>query len=1048
MAFDSQAFQNLKNLSISECDSIKHIFSPANGEVMPQLEKLHIKGCKEMSNLVGCSKDKEAAEDYNYEGKVKSIVFKKLYHLSLSHLPKLESICANSYVQVQCPSLMHLNIDDCPMLKVSSFQIQKHFMQENAHGVTSNSNTRHTNLENSKRNKPSHSNCFLECAPALSRFIHQANTNKMGDKTATIAKDQPSSITMMDSMPILEKIYINGCHDMQNIWHLIGKNYDPTIHSQLKTIQIERCEKLVSIVSKTNGEEIKNMMEYFSELQSLDLKNLSNLSSFCCSEVMGACEGNQIQVVPFIDVDVLLFSNLRSLVIENCNKIHILFSSSSSKSLGCLEELELQYCESIVEIVSANNIVFHCPSMGMFSEGFSNTPKLKDFKMMIGRYHSEYVHKGDLNATIKGFKAFVELQDVEMLSWNDPHNEGLIYFINSEMDLERFHKLRMVVPFNDRRKLQNVRRLCIENCDSLVEVIYCKMMEAIVTEEYDDENREKDVLEGEKKKIKEVYLSMLPKLLSLTLPNVLQRVMNLTISNCDSLQKIFESEEVFDVNQGNVSTQYEIENMELWMLPKLTHIWGAGINRKLVSFDKLTSIRIEKCNSLKSLLSYSMARNLVQLQSVSVVDCGMIEVIVTTEDDESMDKDNIGNKPISLFPNLHKLCLSHLPKLECICSQLDFGYGIPLHSDEGDQEDNKEINDNGQIHISLPQLIEVTLIRVPSLKCFCPGAFDYDLTLSSSSSSFSNGNPKVTVRTPKLRMCYIDRERASFLSLFRFRYSRHEKYKEVPVLGDINLTIHLFCNEEKYKVELQRLDTLACIEQDGYQHLLAYILRSRKLILDSCHKLITCIPSDMKNRLLFHHLEELNVEHCECLQVIFESNDFGGTELSSMRLSSLPKLKHIWRGLPGPLSSFTNLQYLTVKECHDMKFVFPNVSVAMNLSSLSQLIVSECNQMEEIIQKENVDNSFLSKEDKVIFSALKYIDLEKLPELRYFCKSSFRYELSSCTQIDIKECHKMETFCSGTLCAPKLERIHVEGMKWDGNENINEVIKGKHHGIN
>ncbi|MED6139054.1 hypothetical protein PIB30_080271 [Stylosanthes scabra] len=1262
MAFDSQAFQNLRDLSISYCDSIKHIFSPANGEVMPQLEKLHIKGCKEMSNLVGCSKDKEAAEDYNCEGKVKIIVFKKLYRLSLSFLPKLESICTNSYEQVQCPSLMRLDIFDCPMLKAPSFQnhmpqesnsldmvfdpqvfqslrslrisrchslahiftpvmsnvapeleeleislcekmtslvgesknhrevntivfkklyslslddlplcesicsnscdtewpslrqlniqrclvlkslplfqIEKHLMQDNHEGVTSYSNT--------KKNKSSHSNCFLECAPVLSKFIHQANTNKKPDKTAITAKDQPSSITMIESMPILEKIHIKDCDDMQNILHLVGKNYDSTIHSQLKTIQIERCEKLASIVSKINGEEIKKIMEYFSELQSLELNYLPNLSSFVCSEtctsmdklpeVMGACEGNQLQLVPFIDVDVFLFSNLRSLVIRGCNKIHILFSSSSLESLRCLEHLKLEYCDNIVEIVSANKIVFpkleklfleglpklksfsqgpndmdfpslqtveiiYCPSMGMFSQGSSNTPKLKHFKMKIGLYTSEYVYNGDLNATIKGFKAFVELQHEEMLSWNDHHNEGLIYFINSEMDLERFHKLRMVVPFNDRRKLQNVRRLCIENCDSLVEVFqsreeimdakerddeiihyelrsmtltslpelrhiwgpklmplvtfdkltsitvkycrslkslmshsmakrlvhlenlrvkYCYIMEAIVTEEYDDENREKEVLEREKKKIKGVYLLRLPKLLSITSPNVLQRVMNLRITDCNSLQKVFESEEVFDVNQRNVTTQYEIESMELWNLPKLTHIWGASINRKLVSFDKLTSIQIDKCNSLKSLLSYSMAKNLVQLQRLVVLNCGMMEVIVTIED-ESMD--NRGNKVISLFPNLQKLELYNLPKLECICSQLDCGYGIPLCSEE-EEEDNK------QIHISLPQLNEVTLRYVPSLKCFCPGAYDYDIMLSSSScfedctlfSSFPNG--KVTVSTPNLQMCRLGYYNAEY----------------VPILEDLNTTIHIWHNKQKYKVELQRLDTLACIEQDGYQHLLAYVLRSRKLILDSCHKLITCIPSDTKNRLLFQHLEELNVEHCECLQVIFESNDFGGTELTSMRLSSLPN--------PGPLSSFTNLKMLRISECHDMKFVFPNVSVAMNLSGLSELTVWECNQMEEIIQKENVDNSFISKVDKVIFPKLYEIKLEKLPELNCFCKSSFCYELSSCKRIYIKECPKMETFCSGTLCAPKLEDFRVEGMKCDVEENINEEIKGRHRGIN
>ncbi|MED6171951.1 hypothetical protein PIB30_045710 [Stylosanthes scabra] len=294
-------------------------------------------------------------------------------------------------------------------------------------------------------------------------------------------------------------------------------------------------------------------------------------------------------------------------------------------------------------------------------------------------------------------------------------------------------------------------------------------------------------------------------------------------------------------------------------------------------------------------------------------------------------------------------------------------------------------------------------------------------------SSFPNG--KVTVSTPNLHMCRIG------------------YIEEVAALIDLNMTIHFKHNKGKYKVELQGLDSLACIEKDGYQHLLAYVMWERELILESCHKLTTCFPSDMKNRLLFQHLEQLYVEDCECLRVIFESNDFGGTELSSMRLSSLPKLKYIWRGHPGPLSSFTNLKSLHIKECHDMKFVFPNVSVAMSLSRLRSLTVKKCNQMEEIIQKENVENSFLSKEDKVIFPELYKIVLKKLPELSCFCKSSFRYELSSCEQLNIYECPKMKIFCTGTLCAPQLEYFRVEGMECDVDENINEVIQGRQHGI-
>ena len=57
-----------------------------------------------------------------------------------------------------------------------------------------------------------------------------------------------------------------------------------------------------------------------------------------------------------------------------------------------------------------------------------------------------------------------------MLSWGDPCNEGVIYLKNSEIDIRMFHKLLMVVPFNEIHLLQNVKKLNITECDSLVEV--------------------------------------------------------------------------------------------------------------------------------------------------------------------------------------------------------------------------------------------------------------------------------------------------------------------------------------------------------------------------------------------------------------------------------------------------------------------------------------------------------------------------------------------------------------------------------------------------
>ena len=240
------------------------------------------------------------------------------------------------------------------------------------------------------------------------------------------------------------------------------------------------------------------------------------------------------------------------------------------------------------------------------------------------------------------------------------------------------------------------------------------------------------------------------------------------------------------------------------------------------------------------------------------------------------------------------------------------------------------------------------------------------------------------------------------------------------------------------QVELQNLETFRCIGQHQYQYLLGYITRERSLVLESCHKLLNCIPSDMMH--LFQHLKALEVRQCGCLEEIFESIDYEGTELYWLELHSLPKLKHIWRN-HGSILGFQNLSHLIISECHDLKYVFPHVSAASSLRSLRLLKVRECNKMEEIILNNNNNNSSMPKTAMIIFKHLFEIDLKKLPKLNCFCQSSFFFELPSCQFINIEECPKMKTFCHGTLYAPGLRSFSVDGRQVGPEKKLNEVIQ-------
>ena len=159
-----------------------------------------------------------------------------------------------------------------------------------------------------------------------------------------------------------------------------------------------------------------------------------------------ASEGGERMIRRNPLIDGMLVPNLTSLFIQCCNKINILFSYSS---LGSLEKLEVIYCENIEEIVCEEKIeasvdkimlpglqhlnlralpnlkafcqgsydfdfpllqeviINDCPNMEVFSRGSCHAPKLQDVTMVMESHRSKYTQKGDLNATIEEFKAFV-----------------------------------------------------------------------------------------------------------------------------------------------------------------------------------------------------------------------------------------------------------------------------------------------------------------------------------------------------------------------------------------------------------------------------------------------------------------------------------------------------------------------------------------------------------------------------------------------------------------------------------------------------------------
>ena len=157
-------------------------------------------------------------------------------------------------------------------------------------------------------------------------------------------------------------------------------------------------------------------------------------------------------------------------------------------------------------------------------------------------------------------------------------------------------------------------------------------------------------------KLKDVKVASCGQLLNIFPSSMLKRLQSLQFLkavDCSSL------EEVFDVEGTNVNvkegvTVTQLSQLILRSLPKVEKIWNED-PRRILSFRNLQSITIDKCQSLKNLFPASLVRDLVQLQELDVLCCGIEEIVA---------KDNgVDTAATFVFPKVTSLALSCLHQL-------------------------------------------------------------------------------------------------------------------------------------------------------------------------------------------------------------------------------------------------------------------------------------------------------------------------------------------------------------------------------------------------
>ena len=141
----------------------------------------------------------------------------------------------------------------------------------------------------------------------------------------------------------------------------------------------------------------------------------------------------------------------------------------------------------------------------------------------------------------------------------------------------------------------------------------------------------------------------------------LRNLESIKLWRCDSLEVIFQLEEPNAEESHVASVLDQLRELDLSYLPKLKHIWMKGPER-ITGFGNLRFLAVWACNSLTYLLSPSIAKLLVMLEDIKVINCEKIEEILERAREEEEEKE------ISFY-KVKSILLMDLPKLKCFCNE-------------------------------------------------------------------------------------------------------------------------------------------------------------------------------------------------------------------------------------------------------------------------------------------------------------------------------------------------------------------------------------------
>ncbi|KAI4353813.1 hypothetical protein L6164_002739 [Bauhinia variegata] len=1013
------SFRNLKLVKIKMCHQLQNVFSLSMVRLLTKLETIEVSDCNALKEIVDKQRQGNTEiEVGDYE--VDKVEFPELRHLTLQGLFQLTGFYTNGMLlfteRVEVPKLENLVLSS---IKIS--QIWGDIHTSPAPNFQSLIKLDVKNCDNLK---------YLLSISMAEFLVNLKNlrVSTCEGMEELIAQEDSANITKVHIFRNLKEIELSDMRNLTEIWHKVGNDVGSDSYCNLESVVIEKCRKLVTVFPPYMAGMLKSidslMVDGSDSVETLfDIANIIDLPTdgekdICLRKVSIWSLPNLKHIWNRDPEGILNFQKLQDVMVSRCHNIKNLFPFSVARGLNQLESLRIYSCDGIEHIMGSrqgsnvDNVAFEFPQLTSIS--FNGLHELRS--IYPGKHEIKWPQLK--NFECRGCDKLIRF------TAETTNSEGLPFL--SEQVILKLQRLEIG------RKEADLLSCCINNChlDSLKALTLNKL------------------------KNSDFLFRLLPRT-----PNLEK----LYLWNCD-LQKLLPPRRLAALEK--IGTVVQLKDLSLMcvhslrdigfeqdptlfqQLQKLTITYCRGLTNLAlgsICFNHLTYLEVRGCHGLINLMKSSTAKSLSQLITLEVSNCKMMEEIVAEkgsgdERENEIPFHRLTTLKLDSLKNLSsfcssKYCLFVLPLLECLvvckCPKMKiFSQGATVKAPKlrkvyfakGKEEGKSYWSDdlNNTIHKVSTDVTGLEYIDVLNLR---------DHPQLSQLEEFWHGN------VPLPENCFANLkslvvENCEFLSigipchvlpyLKNLEELQVESCKSMEKIFDIS---NIKTGGVLFHLRTLTLRNLPNLKNIFFQHS-EYLKVSNdprqeicfsnleKLTMERCDFLSIIIPCNLVPCL--KKLRILDVQSCSSVEKIFDVNDEMMTSekkgldfsLEHLGLYNLPTLKIVW-GLKKGFFNFPNLNYVWISSCQSLNFLFP-ASLAKTLQSLQYLSITNCEEMEEIVRKDEAAAEVAIS--KFRFPCLTRLHLEGLLKLECFYPGKHNLEFPILRHLNMFHCGKLEIF--------------------------------------